>query len=96
MSRAAHRGQKYPVQIQSRVSHEQMQQIKDSADLAGMSVCKYIRHRATSSTVVSKQDAQIVRELNRIGGWLVYLSKKDVDVSEAIAELRAAIKKIQG
>ena len=94
--RAAARGQKYPLQLRSRVSLEQMQQIRDSAEIAGMSICKYVRCRATGSTVVSKQDAQLVRELSRIGGWLVVLTKKGVDVSEAISEVRTAIKKIQG
>lgn len=94
--RAANRGRKYPVIIYSRVSPEQMDQIRDSALLAGMSVCRYIRHRATGLTVVSKQDAQLQRELNYIGNWLVKLSKAGLDVSAPIAELRAAIKKIQG
>lgn len=96
MSRAAQRGQKYPHQIQSRVNAAQLQQIRDSASLAGMSVCRFIRHRATGSTVVSKQDAQLQRELNLIGNRLVYISKQGADVSEVIEELRAAIKKIQG
>ena len=93
--RGASRGQKYPLQLRSRVSHDEMRLIKDSAELAGMSICKYVRCRATGSTVVSKQDAQITRELNRIGGWLVVLTKKGMDVSEAIAEVRAAVKKIK-
>ena len=94
--RAANRGQLYPVKIYSRVNAEQLQQIKDSASLAGMSVCRFIRHRATGSTVVSKQDVQIVRELNLIGNWLIRLSKSGEPVTPAIAELREAIKKIQG
>ena len=94
MSRgAAGRGQKFPVRI---VSHEEIQQIKDSAALAGMSVCRYVRQRATGSTVVSKQDVQLLRELNLIGNWLIRLTKSGHDVSEPIAELRAAIAKIRG
>lgn len=94
--RASGRGQKYPVQLRSRVSHEEMQMIKDSAELAGMSICKYVRYRATGTTVVSRQDAQITRELNRIGNWLVLLTRAGKDVSEPIAELRAAVAKIRG
>ena len=96
MSRAAGRGQKYPLQLRSRVSVEQMQQIRDSAELAGMSVCKYVRHRACSMTVVSKQDAQIKRELNLIGNRLKYATAQGHDVREVVVELRAAIAKIQG
>lgn len=94
--RGANRGRKYPVQLNSRVTPEQMQQIRDSAEIAGMSVCKFVRHRATGSTVISKQDVQLTRELNRIGNWLVYLTKKGMDVSEAIAEVRSAIKRVKG
>lgn len=90
------RGALYPVQLNSRVSREQMEQIRDSASLAGMSVCKYVRHRATGSTVVSTQDSQIIRELNLIGNYLVKLSKSGQNVAPAITELRAAIAKIQG
>ena len=94
--RAAGRGPKYPIPLRSRVSAEEMQKIKNSAEIAGMSLCKYVRYRATGQTVVSKLDAKLVRELNLIGNWLVKLSKSGHDVSEAIAELRAAIKKIKG
>ena len=92
---AAGRGPKYPLLLRSRVSAEEMQRIKEAAEIAGMSLCKYVRHRATSQTVVSKLDAKILRELNLIGNWLVKLTKNGYDVSEAIAELRATIKKIK-
>lgn len=92
---AARRGPKYPLLLRSRVSAEEMQRIKESAEIAGMSLCKYVRYRATGQTVVSKLDAKILRELNLIGNWLVKLTKNGYDVSEAIAELRVTIKKIK-
>lgn len=92
---AAGRGPKYPLLLRSRVSAEEMQRIKESAEIAGMSLCKYVRCRATGQTVVSKLDAKILRELNLIGNWLVKLTKNGYDVSEAIAELRTIIKKIK-
>ena len=94
--RGANRGRKYPVQLNSRVNAEQMEQIRDSAEMAGMSICKYVRHRATGTTVVSKQDSLVLRELNLIGNRLKYATAQGHDVSEVVAELRAAIKKIQG
>ena len=94
--RSAGRGAKYPLPLRSRVSAEQMQMIRDSAYLAGMSICKYVRERATGSTVVSRQDKLLLRELNRIGNLLVYLTKKGENVTDAIAEIRAAVKKIRG
>lgn len=89
------RGVKYPIQLRSRVSAEQLEMIKNSAEMAGMSVCKYVRYRATGSTVVSKFDSKILRELNLIGNRLVYVSAQGQDVSEAIKDLREAVKKIK-
>lgn len=94
-SSSKNRGAKYPLQLRSRVNHEQLEQIKSSAEMAGMSVCKYVRHRATGSTVVSRFDSKILRELNLIGNRLVYISKQGYDVSEVISDLRKTVKKIQ-
>lgn len=93
---AAGRGPKYPLLLRSRVSPVEMQSIKEAAEVAGMSLCKYVRYRATGQTVVSKFDAKILRELNLIGNWLIKLTKNGHDVSEAITELRTTIAKIQG
>ncbi len=89
------RGAKYPLQLRSRVNSEQLEMIKNSAEMAGMSVCKYVRYRATGSTVVSKFDSKILRELNLIGNRLVYVSAQGHDVKDVIKDLREAVKKIK-
>lgn len=85
------RGPKYPLQLRSRVSSEQLEAIKEAAEVAGMSLSKYVRARATGQTVVSKLDAKILRELNRLGGLLKHLFAHGQPVGPALTELRQAI-----
>ena len=92
---AANRGAKYPLHLRSRVSAEQLENIKENALMAGMSVSKYVRHRALYQRVDSKVDAQVIRELRRIGGLLKYLATKGENTESTLCELKTTIKALQ-
>jgi hypothetical protein len=53
-----------------RLSSEDKEWLRQQAEVAGMSMAKYIRHRAMGLSVVSKADLTMLAELRRIGGLL--------------------------
>ena len=86
---------KYPVLLRSRVSQEQMEKIRKDAEMAGMTVCKYVRERAVGNTVKAKVDIKVLSGLNRIGGLLKHLHNNGQDTSEALAQITKAARYLQ-
>ena len=93
-NRAAKRGKKFPVQLNSRVSHEDIQKIKEDAERAGMSICKFVRMRATSAHISSKVDVKTLQELNAIGRMLKKMWSEGHDTNAALSAVKAAAKSI--
>ena len=89
-ARAANRGRKYPIQIQSRVSQEDLERIREDAARAGMSICKYIRMRATGGHVSGKLDTKVLNEINAIGRNLRQMWKEGHETGPAIEAVQAA------
>ena len=90
-ARAAGRGRKYPVQLNSRCSREEMEKIKEDAERAGMSLCKYVRVRATGGHVSGKIDVKTLAELYQIGRNLHQMWKEGHPTGKAIdAVMKAA------
>ena len=86
---------KYPRVLQARCSESELDQIKLDAELAGMSVSKYVRHRATSTRVNSKYDAKLYLMVKKIGGLLKKAYTNGHDTKEILAELNQTLKTIQ-
>ncbi len=89
-SRAAARGAKYPVKIFSRVSHAEMEKIRDDAARAGMSICKYVRTRAVGGHVSGKIDVKTLAELNAVGRMLKKMWSEGHQTGPAINAVQAA------
>ena len=94
-ARAANRGRKYPIQIQSRVSAKEMEKIRDEAERAGMSICKYIRERATGGHVSGKIDVKTLQELNAIGRMLKKMWSEGHPTGPALDAVQAAAETLQ-
>lgn len=95
MSRAAGRGRKYPVQLNSRVSVEDMERIRENAERAGMSVCRYVRMRATGGHVSGKIDVKTLAELYQIGRNLHQMWKEGHETRAAISAVKAAAERLE-
>lgn len=93
--RAAGRGRKYPIQIQSRVSAEDMEKIRDNATRAGMSVCQYLRERAVGAHISGKLDTKVLNELNAIGRNLHQMWKEGHKTDAALDAVIAAAKRLE-
>ena len=89
---------RYPCQLRFRVSDEQLPQIEKDAENAGMSVCAFVRARATGQPVRSRVDAQAMRELNRgIGLFKKTLGelREHPDDPALLPEVRQTLRAIQ-
>ena len=94
-SRAAGRGRKYPVQLNSRVSHAEMEKIREDAERAGMSICRFVRHRATGAHISSKVDVKMLQELNAIGRMLKKMWSEGHETGPSISAVTAAAKRLE-
>lgn len=54
--------------VNVRVTAAEKSDLKDTADLAGLSVSEYIRRRALGRSVLAQADAVTIKELRRLGG----------------------------
>lgn len=93
--RAANRGARYPEKIFSRVSAEDKEKIRESAEIAGMTVCKFIRVRATGGTIKSKVDIKTLHELNRLGRMLKKMWSEGHPTGPALNAVTDAAKKLE-
>jgi hypothetical protein len=82
--------QKYPCLLQTRVSQSERHAIIENANKAGMSVCKFLRERATGRRVQSTIEAGTIAAVNRVGGMVkLLLRESQPNAPEIIAELKA-------
>lgn len=88
------RGQ-YPCIVRCRVSIETQEKLVKAAEVAGMSIGRYARHRLDGSHVSSKMDAQVLNELRRIGGLLKLLATEGQPTGPALSELMRTMKTLQ-
>lgn len=89
--------------FEMRLSASEHNQLREDADLAGISISELVRRRALSKPVRSSVDLLMVRELRRLGGLqkltmntlIAHGGVKDECV-KAIQALRAAIERVAG
>ena len=86
---------KYPCSLRTRVSIEDYEKIKTSAQIAGMSACAYARHRLNGSHITAKFDLQVLNELRRLGGLLKKLASEGQPTGPVLSELRQTMKTLQ-
>lgn len=86
---------KYPCIIRTRVSLEQHEKIKEAAEIAGMRLSSYARHRLAGAHVSSKMDLQTLHEIRRQGGLLKMLAMQGVDTRDALEEVMKTMRALQ-
>jgi hypothetical protein len=59
--------------IHIRVTPKEQQEIRENAELSGLSMSEYIRRRALSRRVPSRIETKMLSELRRQGGLLKYI-----------------------
>ena len=85
----------YPMSVRTRISIADYERLREAAEIAGMSVGAYARHRLSGAHVSSKLDVQILNELRRQGGLAKALAHQGVDTSEALAEIVKTMKAVR-
>ncbi len=62
--------------IHIRVTQEEQTEIREKAEVSGLSMSEYIRRRALSRRVPSRIETKMLSELRRQGGLLKYVFKE--------------------
>ena len=86
---------RYPRPVRTRVSVADYERLAEAADVAGMSIGGYARHRLAGAHVSSKVEVMVLNELRRIGGLLKMLATKGEPTGLALDELKRAMKTLQ-
>jgi len=73
--------------------------LKETADLAGLSVSEYVRRRALGRAVLAQADAVTIKELRRLGGLVKHLHNETGGVysretAAALVALRGYIEQL--
>ena len=87
--------------FEMRLTASERVQLREDADLAGMSISEFVRRRTFGKAIHAATDLMMIRELRRLGGLQKYAINKlalhgDV-VDECVATirtLRAAIERV--
>jgi hypothetical protein len=82
---------KYPIAIHSRVSVEEFEKIQENAEVAGMSLCKYIRHRVCGHKVSSAVEIRTIAELLRLGGLFKKAYSEGHPTGQIMGEISATL-----
>ncbi len=76
-------------------------QLREDADLAGLSISEFVRKRVFGKTIHAATDLMMIRELRRLGGLQKYAMNKLAQHGEVADEcvatiraLRAAIERV--
>lgn len=83
-----------------RLSPKDKEYIQQQAEAAGMSMAKYLRHRALGYVVISKADTIVLNELRRLGGALMLAERKlpsvegEAEARQTLADIRAYAKEL--
>ena len=82
--------------VNVRMTVAEKTEMKEAADLAGLSVSEYVRRRALGRAVIAHADAAIIKELRRLGGLVKHLHNEshgayDRQTAAVLTELQRAI-----
>lgn len=90
----ARRG-KYPCVVRARVSTETRARLDEAADMAGLSIGRYIRYRLSGTRVPDRGKLLLVNELRRQGGLCKLLASQGRDMGPVLAEIMCTLQIIQ-
>lgn len=89
--------------INLRVTEEELSDLKEQAEVAGLSVSEYVRRRALGRRVVgsSKTDLHVLSELRKLGGLMKLVHNEtrgaySERTAEAIQALTSCARKLEG
>jgi hypothetical protein len=80
--------------FEMRLTTAERQQLRDEADLAGISISELLRKRAFCKTIHAATDLMMIRELRRLGGLQKHTINKFPQHSEVVDECIATIRAI--
>lgn len=64
------RSQPLSGRVNIRVTEEEQRNLKEAAEVSGLSISEYVRRRAVGYQVIARTDLALAMELRRIGGLL--------------------------
>lgn len=82
-----------------RLTPNELEEVREAARAGGLTVSAYGRRRVLGHFVKSHTDAEVVRELRRVGGHLKHMHLESggsysPQIAAALEELRAAIRRV--
>ncbi len=90
----ARRG-KFPCVVRARVSIETRAKLDEAAELAGLSIGRFIRYRLDGTHVPDRSKLRLMNELRRLGGLQKLLASQGHPTGSIEAEIRQTLKTIQ-
>jgi hypothetical protein len=78
-----------------RLTASERVQLREDADLAGLSISEFVRRRALGKTIHAATDLMMIRELRRLGGLQKYAMNKLALHGEVVDECVAAIRTLR-
>ena len=87
---------KFPCVVRARVSTETRRRLDEAADMAGLSIGRFIRFRLDGTHIPDKGRLLLVNELRRQGGLCKLLANQGQDTGPILAEIMRTLKIIQG
>jgi hypothetical protein len=83
------------MRFEMRLCEAERTELREAADLAGISVSELVRKRALGRPVHSAADLMLVRELRRLGGLQKHAINKLIDKREVAQECISTIKALR-
>ena len=81
--------------FEMRLTAAERVQLREEADLAGMSISELVRRRTFGKTIHAATDLMMIRELRRLGGLQKYAMNKLALHGEVVDECIATIRAIR-
>lgn len=84
-----------------RLTIKEKEQLREDADLAGLSMSELVRRRYFGHPIIANADMVMIRELRRVGGLLKHVHNESQGVysqetAAALFEIREYIKRLRG
>lgn len=81
--------------LELRLTSDEREQLRETAESAGMSVSELVRRRSLGRPVIASADLTTIRELRRLGGLQKHVINQLLDRREVTAECIATIKALR-
>lgn len=90
---------KLSARVNLRVTHAELEQLREDADMAGLSLSELVRRRYFGRPIITRSDDVTIRELRRLGGLLKHLHNESdgnltKDYGAALKHVAAAIERL--